>query len=541
MQGLPIIQFTGGLFIFLYGMHAVRSGLERASGDKLRSYINRLVRDRVRSFLMGVVSTFIMESSGAATVMFVGFASVGLLDLFQSISLTAGATVGTTLFVIILAHFISYDLTNFSLLLIIAGFIVTILKKKGTVRYLGDSVIGLGILFLGVFFMIKSVSNVGGSQFFRDQINMFAENPLWGIFVSAVFTAVIHSSTGAIGIALSLTTLNLIDLNAALPIVIGANIGTCSTAILASLNSTVGGKRLAWAHLIMKLAGALLLFPFLGYYADFIKFLTPNLNYQVALSHFFMNFFNSILVLALLTPFVKLVVKLIPEEEEEEGSKFSVKFLDPSALDTPAVAFGNVMRELLRMADINEEMLRLCMQAFEKNNMSIVEKLEEMDDDVDMLNREIKFYLAKITQSELTPKQAKKEMNLVNITNNMEIIGDILTKTIMELAVKKIKKGLEFSQDGWNDIKNFHAKVVENFHIAVTSLASNNLDLAKKAIRNKKKIVEMEDELKQSHFLRLASGMKESFLTSSIHLELLGHLRRVNSYITKVAQIVSEQ
>jgi len=537
---LPLIKLIGGLVIFLFGMNIVRKGLERASGDKLRSTINRLIKGRFRAWFTGVITTFIMESSGAATVMFVGFASVGIVDLFQAIALTAGATVGTTLFVLILAQFITFKLTNFSLGLLIIGYVLTMLKKKGTVRYLGDVIMGFGLLFLGIYFMIESVSAISGTEFFKSQINTFENNPVLGIFIAAIFTAIIHSSAGTIGIALSLTTLGVLSLEGALPIIIGANVGTCFTAILASLNSPIAGKRVAWAHLAMKLIGSVLLLPILGYYAEFIQSLTGSINFQVAFAHFFFNLFNSIIILAAMGPFVKFVEKVMPEENEEEG-KFAPKYLDEGSLDTPSIAFANAMREILRMSDINREILKQSTVVFEKNDMKTVEKLEDMDDRIDVLNREIKFYLAKITQTELTDSQAKKEMDLVNITTNMEVVGDLLTKPMMEVAIKKIKQGFEFSQEGWTDIKHFHAKVMENYGIAVNALAAGDTELAKKAIRNKSKIRELEEELRQNHFMRLAQGTKESVLTSSLHMEILGILRRVNSYITRIGYIILEQ
>lgn len=532
-MGSVALQFIGGLLIFLFGMNLVRSRLEKASGDKLRSAVNRLIKDRFRGFLIGIVSTFIMESSGAATVMYVGFASVGILDLAQAIALTAGATVGTTLFVMILAHFISYKLINFSFALVIIGFSVSLVKKRGVVKYLADAVIGFGILFLGIHFMIEGVSVLGGNEFFTRQIAAFANNPLLGILISAVFTAIVHSSAGTIAIALSLTTLKIIDLEAALPIVIGANIGTCFTAILASLSTTLEGKRVAWSHLIIKLVGSALLYPFLAYYAHFIQMISSNLNYQVALSHFFFNLFNALLVLAGLNLYEKSIMKLMPDQDDEEAM-IRTKFLDTGALDTPQVAFGNVVRELLRMADICQEMFKISIVPFERNDKTVLQKIGEMDDHVDFLNEEIKFYLAKITQSELTDRQAATEMDLININNNFEIVGDIISKTIGELAQEKIRTGVEFSKEGWGDISKYHSTVLGNFHIAVSAFASNDLELARQVDYKKRVIGKMEDDLKEAHFMRLAQGMKESLVTSSIHLELLGHYRRINTYITKI-------
>ncbi len=537
MNATTAIQFIGGLFVFLFGMNYVKGRLERASGDKLRSMINYFVRDRYRSFITGIASTFIMESSGAATVMFVGFASVGILTLYQSIALTAGATVGTTLFVMILAHFIKYKLINFSFYLIIGGFLVGALKKKGTLKYIADALVGFGLIFLGVYFMIESFQQMGGNAFFTERIREFASNPLQGIAIAALFTAIIHSSAGTIGIALSLTALNVISLESALPIVIGANIGTCFTAILASINTTVDGKRVAWSHLFMKLLGAIILFPFLSYFADFVEFLTINVNYQVALSHFIFNLFNSALVMIGLKFFVDLVRTTIPDEKEEKGV-FKIKFLDTQALDNPQIAFGNVVREILRMADICQEMLKLSIEAIGNNDKQLLDTIIEMDDKVDLLNDEIKFYLAKISQEELTSKQAGREMDLLSISNNFELIGDLISKTIKELAEEKIKMGAEFSKEGWKDIKEFHSIVHENFHLAVTSFASGNIELARRAMDGKKTVRDLEEKHKKAHFLRLSEGLKESHVTSSIHLELLGHYRRVNSYVVRVGQVV---
>jgi phosphate:Na+ symporter len=225
----------------------------------------------------------------------------------------------------------------------------------------------------------------------------------------------------------------------------------------------------------------------------------------------------------------------------EEGREFSQKYLDPAGLESPGLAFANAFREVLRMSEIAQEMCSQVLIPFEETGHETIERLEELDDQVDHLDREIKFYLAKVNRAELGEAQARRQMELLTLTHDLEQIGDVINKEMMELAEKKRRKNVSFSVEGWNEIREFHRMVVENFRLAITALASGDGDLGKKVLRHKKHLAEIEQEYGQRHLLRLHQGLRESFETSSIHLDLLSNLRRINSVVCRMAYPVIDR
>ena len=242
-------------------------------------------------------------------------------------------------------------------------------------------------------------------------------------------------------------------------------------------------------------------------------------------------------------PFIRVLhdfsVRAIREHPSDR--KFEPKYLDKRAVSSPAVAFANVQREILRMTEIAQDMFSHVLTPFESGAIETMEYIDDLDDKIDLLNREIKFYLAKLNQAELTDAEGKRQVELMMLTNSIEGVGDVISNDIMQIAEKKRRKGLQFSQDGWSEVKDFHSRVMENFQLAVTCLATGDQELGQKALKNKKLLAQYEQELGQRHLLRLHQGFKESFDTSSIHLDLLSNLRRINSIVCKMAYPVLDR
>lgn len=529
------ISFLGGIAILLYGIKLAGEGLQKAAGGRLRAILMSLTRNRYMGIGVGAVITAILQSSSATTVMLVGFVSSGVMRLNQTIGVILGADIGTTATVQILAFRI-YDI---AILFVAAGIALTFLARRAVIRDIGQGVLGFAFIFFSIKIMSDSMTPLKDSEYLRTLILSIGDNPLSGILIAAVITALIHSSAAVIGMTLALSLQNLMTLNVAIPIILGANIGTCAAAVITSIGANVEARQVAAAHILFKIIGVSLFFPFIDIFKDLIEYTASDTPRQIANAHTLFNVAIAIMFLPFADPFANLVRKIIPEREGEE--RFGPKYLDPHVLNTPSLALGQATREALRMSDIVQWMLRESINVFKTDDRDLLYKIEQRDDEVDLLDREIKLYLTKIAQSTLTPSESKKEFELIAFTSNMENIGDIIDKNLMELAKKKITFGVSFSEEGVKEILEFHQKVMENFDISISAFASRNKDLAQKILRHKVRLGELERDLRQAHINRLHMGLKESIDTSAIHLDILSNLKRINSHITNISYPILEE
>jgi phosphate:Na+ symporter len=324
-----------------------------------------------------------------------------------------------------------------------------------------------------------------------------------------------------------------------MPIVLGANIGTCASAIASSIGAPVDAKRVAMAHILFKVLGVIIVLPFLGLFTGLVSLVSSDLARQVAFAHTFFNIAIAVLFLPFTGPFTNLVQHLLPQRIEVK--KFGPKFLDPMVLATPSLALGQATRETLRLADIVQDMLKSSVEVFRRNDKFLVERLEERDNDVDLLDREIKLYLTKLSRESLSEEQAGRELEILAFTNNMENIGDVIDKNLMELAGKKINENLSFSDDGIREILELHTKVVENFEMGVATFTASDPELARRLLDRKVRLSQMERDMREAHIKRLHRGLRESIDTSAIHLDVLTNLKRINSYIIAIAYPILER
>jgi phosphate:Na+ symporter len=383
--------------------------------------------------------------------------------------------------------------------------------------------------------MVAGTGELRQSAYFAAMLAQVAARPIYGLVAAAVFTALVASSAATLGIVLALAHAGAIDLAAALPMVLGANLGTTSTSLLAAAGGGPTAKRVATAHLLFKLAGIALVLPVLRPFAALVRQTADSPIHQIANAHTIFNIAVGLLFLPLTRAGAWLLYRVHRERAEERP--FAPQYLDPHALREPALAYAAARQEVLRMADIVIGMLRRAMEPFLQKEESAIAFLEREDDKVDMLNREIKFYLAKVTQSEAAPpKLAALELHLVAVVTQLEFIGDVINKNIMEVAAKFLRKRLAFSTEGMAELADLHHKVCENLELAAQALRSEDREAARKVLRHEARIAEIESELVQSHLRRLHAHTVESFETSSIHLELLASLRWINHYSAEIVE-----
>ena len=527
---LVLISLLGGTALLLYGMRLVGEGLQRAAGVRLRHVLSTLSGNRFKGLAIGALVTAVLQSSSATTVMLVGFASAGLLSLRQTIGVILGADIGTTVTVQLLA----FDLLAFAPLVVFVGWAL-VAAGKGTWNYVGRAILGFGFLFLGMKLISDGTAPLKHNPLFDELLQALTGQPIILLLIAAAFTALVHSSAATIGVALSLAAGGLMSLDGAIPIILGANIGTAGTALVASIGGNAEARRVAVAHASFKFLGVLVFLPFLGPFTELVRGTAPDAARQIANAHTIFNLTLALLFLPGASLAADLITRAIPETGR---AAIGAIYLNPNVLDTPAVALGQAVREVLRMGDIVLQSLRETITVFQKNDEALMKQVVARDDLIDRLEEDIKQYVIRLRQQDLTEEQAERETALIFVVVNLEEIGDVIDKNLMELAEKKISGGHTFSEAGWAEIVQLHTMVVENLELALAALAAQDAGIAEKVIRHKSFINLEERRLRAQHIQRLHEGLRESIDTSSIHLDVLASLKRANSLIAGIAYAV---
>ena len=530
---LVLFALLGGTALLLYGVRLVGEGLQRAAGTRLRHVLSTLTGDRFRALLVGAGVTAVLQSSSATTVMLVGFTSAGLLTLRQTIGVILGADIGTTVTVQLLA----FNLLGFAPLVVFLGWLVYT-AFAGTAKYVGQAVLGFGFLFLGMKLIADGTAPLKESALFGDLFQALVAQPLILFLVAAVFSAVVRSSAATLGIALSFATSGLMNLDGAMAMIFGANVGTAATALVAAVGANAEARRVAAAHAIFKVVGVLIFLPFSVAFADLIRHTTDDPARQIANAH---SLFNLTLALVFL-PFTRVAADIFTRLVPDTGRRdVGAIYLNPNVLDTPAVAIGQATREVLRLGDVVLQSLRDSIVVFERDDERIMKEIIRRDDLIDRLEEDIKQYVVKLREHSLTEEQSQRESALLFTVVNLEEIGDVIEKDLMELADKKMRGHYRFSAQGWAEIVDLHTKVVENLELAISAVATQDPGIAEKVVRHKSNINLMERRLRQTHMERLHEGLRETIDTSSIHLDVLAALKRANSLVAGIAYAVLGQ
>jgi phosphate:Na+ symporter len=522
-----LLALFGGTALLLYGIRLGGDSLQRAIGGRLRQMLTVMSRTRLAAVASGVLVTAIIQSSAATTLMLIGFVAAGLMGFRQTLGVILGADIGTTLTV----QLIAFRVTDYALLAVGVGFAVTFLARRNVPRDIGQAILGLGLMFLGLKLILDGTVPLKSNALAIELLEAATATPVIAVVAAAVFSALVSSSAATIGLALALATQGLITLPGAVAIVVGANVGTCATALAASIGATAEAKRVAIAHIAFKLLGAALIYPFVEPFTALVAATAADPARQVANAHTFFNLGISLLFLPF-TPVAARVIETLVPDDQREDTPFRTKYLDERALEQPSLALGQAHREALRMADLVQGMFRDVLPAFRSDNLAIIENVEQRDDQVDFLEREIKLFLARLGREAMGSDLSRKEIGMISFIGNLENIGDIIDKNLMELARKKHYQGRRFSEAGWAEIVEFHGLVTKNFERAIAAFAASDRALAQEVLDQRPFMRSRERELRESHLSRLRAGLAESLETSEIHLDILTNLKRVSSHVS---------
>ena len=560
-----VIGMLGGLALFLYGMGKMSAGMKKAAGSKLRDVLGILSRNRVMAMIVGAIVTMIIQSSSATTVMLVSFVQAGLMNFTQSLGVILGADIGTT----ITAQLIAFKVTDYALLMIAIGFGIHMIAQREKLKNIGEIILGFGILFYGMKLMSDTMFPLREYPLF---INIMGQlkNSYMGLLVGTVFTGLVQSSAATAGIVIVLAQQGLISLETGIPIIFGANIGTCVTAGLASINTTREAKRVAIAHVIFKIAGVLLFIFWVPGFADLIRFLSErfgsNVARQIANAHTIFNVSLAVLFLPFTSLFSRLVLKIFPIRGEPVSIEKKTKYLDDSTMTSPAIAIELARSELSYMAQILSRMLRGIIIPFmsdkkwimneeglsedEKEalikeiplkderhpDLSLLEALDMREEYIDFLNDRINEYLLKILKQESSFEQANELYGMISIASDMESIGDLIHRNLLKLIEKKNALDKDFSVEGKEEILIYHDKVCRQIDRLSEAFAERNIEKAKRIMGRERKYLDLEEQYRVKHLERVRLEKMASVKTHEVHMELMDVLKQIVVYSSNMAK-----
>ncbi len=534
---LTVASFIGGLVLLLYGLSLSGRGLEEVVGIRLKSLLSKVTQTRLLGATFGALLTAVIQSSSATTVLLVRLANAGILSLSQAIPILLGADLGTTFTV----QLIALPIHALSPFIMALGFLIYASAKRKIKKSIGTAILGFGFIFFGLHIMTIAIRDIPVSSQLFAGFAILSKWPILLLFFAAMLTAIFHSSAATLCIALVMGGENLLDLETALPIILGANIGTCAPAYLASVRGSIEAKRVAVAHTLSKVFGVLLFFPFMTPFAGYIGGTAETLARQIANAHTFFNLLLLLIFLPLLTPFSRLVTRLMAAPPPTLDPT-QPHYLDSKLLTSPPFALEAAALESLRMATIVLAMLKDVKEVFiKKNSLSIIDTIRQREEVVDHLNREIKLYLIGLSAKGLSEKDSEREMTMLNVISHLENIGDIIHSNLLELGEKRMDEGVRFSDAGLQEIHLFHHTVCEDFSAVILAFESDEKEQAQRVIDQRGQFHQQAQAMRTAHIERLHQGISHTIESSAIHLDLITHFSRIKSHITAIAHTIVEQ
>jgi phosphate:Na+ symporter len=519
-------QILGGVGLFLFGIKLMGEALQDLAGDRLRRLIASLTSTPLRGVIVGTLVTVLIQSSSGTTVMTVSFVHAGLMTLKQAVGVIMGANIGTT----VTAQLIAFKIKDFALPIVGIGMILAVFGRTKHQRYAGNGMVGFGLLFLGMQNMEAAMA------FLRDKKDFFlafSHHPVLGVLAGTLLTMVVQSSSATVGLTIAMTSQGLLSLDAAIPILLGDNIGTTITAVLASLGSKRAAKQAAAAHVLFNLIGVAIFLVFLTPFKYLILLTSADPSREIANAHTLFNFLNTCLFLPFVVPFVRLVQRLIPGDDSV--LEMGPRYLDPKLIDaSPAAAVDAVRKELVRMGNLAKEMLMNVRRAFLEENVQMVQEVYQTEKVVNELNREIARYAAGVWRT-LPEDLSMLLSSYVNGVGDVERVGDH-AENLIELYEYKIEHGVKFSEMGMQEFQEMIDTAIRAFEASLEAIADEDPRLAKAAQALEPEIDAMEKRLRKRHIQRLNEGACSPD-AGVVFIDILSNLERVGDHAHNLAFI----
>jgi phosphate:Na+ symporter len=527
---LVLFSAIGGLALFIYGMRVLSAGLQMAFGEKLKAMPEKITDNKLHTLGIGAVITAIVQSSGLTTITMVGLINSGMVNLMSAASIIMGANIGTTL----TTQLVAFRLDRIALPLIALGVFLSFICKSEKWKYRGQILTGFGILFLGMSLMTSEIKKLAEDPTILNSLAYFGRHPVLGIMVSAVFAGIIRSSSAASGLAVSMGMSGIIDLNTAITFILGANIGTTITVILASFRSpgsTIAAKRAALIHVFFNVFGVLLVLPFIAVFKNFIDMTSSDLPRQIANAHTVFNIMTSLILLPLFAPLIKTVSAILPGEEtcRENG----VKYLDNHVLDIPAIALGMAEKEVSRMLDLAASMINCSREALFEKSKKDIEMVRQKERLCDELDNKVEIFMSKINKETLSKQQQAQLAVLLHGIADIERIADH-AHNICELASLRIDKKIKFSEDAFGELNVIFDKANTSVDLCRKIIGENNPDVITEILALEKQVDNLVNKYENNHLVRLEQRICVPE-AGPVYVDILRNLERITDHTHNVA------
>lgn len=546
-----IFGLVGGLAIFIYGMNMMSECLQKAAGEKMKKILALLTKNPILGVLAGALTTAVLQSSSATTVMTIGFVSAGLMSLPQAISIILGANIGTTM----TAQIIAFKITDYIYLFIFVGFLLSFISKKEKVKNIGQTIFAFGLLFLGIETMGDVMKPLASSAFFVNMIGKVSHIPILGVCVGAVMTLVVQSSSATIAVLQNFAAqagpdgvTSIIGLTGAIPILLGDNIGTTITAVLASIGQPKDARRTAFAHCVFNISGAILFLFLVKPYAALIQFISPKgneidvISRQIANAHTGFNLVMTLIWIPLIPLMVKIVMKLVPDgkgKETEVEVAENPKYLDNKLMAQPAAALQLVAKEVMYCAKLVDEMIGKLQYRNGKIDKENAELVEEKAKILQKLYASVNDYFASLySGGVLTEEQASQSAGMQYILCDIDRIGQ-LTREIMETVAKQNKGKHKYSKDALKELKKAMEQIQMIFGSCIQAISGDvNMDI-KELMRQKEDIMQLGEKMRKNHIARVGKGKCDSKLTIPFN-DVLHNIDRIGNSCVNLVEVAKE-
>jgi len=533
---LILLNFLASVALLVWGTHIVRTGILRVYGANLRRVLSKSVSGRGSAFLAGLGVTSLVQSSSATALIASSFVSQNLLGLAVALAIMLGADVGTAL----MAQIFSLDLSWLSPLLIFFGVVFFLSRRSSKIGQIGRVAIGLGLIILALQLVMLATQPITQAQGVRVIFATLSGDPILDILIGAVFTVVSFSSLAVVLLTATLAATSVVSVKVALCLVLGANLGSGLIAFLATARSAGSGRQVAFGNLAFKVAGCVIFSLALPWALEGLSHLDSDVRRQVLHFHVIFNVTLALAFIGLTDRVAALVQKWLPEGKDA-ALQTAPRYLDSAAISTPALALANAAREALRIGDTIEHMLNGMLEAIRTNDLVLVERIIRLDDDVDRLYTAVKLYLTQISREALDEKDSRRWAEIISLTINLEHVGDILERILQELRDKKIAQRLSFSEAGMREIAELHGKLIENLRLGLSVFLNGDVKSAQRLLSEKERFRDLERAFHDSHLDRLAGQSVQAIETSSLHLDIISDMRRINSFFCSTAYPILEQ
>lgn len=525
-----LLNLLAAIALLVWGTHLVRTGILRVLGANLRTILAQSVSNRFNALISGIGVTALLQSGTATSLIVSAFVGQGLMALPAALAVMLGADIGTS----VMAVAFSRDLSWLSPLFIFIGVVLFIARQNTTVGRVGRILIGLGLMLLALGLVRESATVLTQAPAVKALLSSLTRDLMLEITLGAALSVLSYSSLAIVLLTATLASSSVIPVDVALGLVLGANLGSGLLAVLTTLRSSTDARQVPLGNLIFKVLGVVIAAPLVSLWLQHLHPIFGSIVTTVVLFHLGFNLMVGAIFIGLTRHVARLVEQLLPKADKSVVAGRQ-RHLDASALATPSLALSCAVREAMHQADIVETMLMGVPTVIRNNDQQLAQELQKMDDTVDELYSDIKYYLTKISREALSEDESRRWTDIVGFTINMEQIGDIIERVLLDIEEKKIKPGREFSEAGMIEISELHKRLVDNLRLGMSVFLNGTLRDATKLLEEKTRFRELERQYSSTHLERLTVKTLQSIETSSLHLDLISDLKRINSHICSIA------